>query len=75
MFSKQVTDYITRPYSTYFLVILVISGTAMTTVRSGLSGTQNVHISGILTSIQSIVRIILQVAAVSIGLGLSGLVF
>ncbi|WP_369333803.1 hypothetical protein, partial [Halorubrum sp. SP3] len=47
----------------------------MTTVRSGLSGTQNVHISGILTSIQSIVRIILQVAAVSIGLGLSGLVF
>lgn len=75
LFSKQVTDYITHPYSTYFLVILVVSGIAMTTVRAGLSGTRNVHISGILTSIQSIARIILQVAAVSIGLGLSGLVF
>ncbi|QAU12253.1 transporter [Halorubrum sp. BOL3-1] len=75
LFSKQVTDYITHPYSTYFLIVLVISGTAMTAVRTGLSGTQNVHISGILTSIQSIIRIVLQVAAVSIGLGLSGLVF
>jgi len=75
LFSKQVTDYVTHPYSTYFLIILVISGIAMTAVRTGLSGTRNVHISGILTSIQSIIRIVLQVAAVSIGLGLSGLVF
>lgn len=75
VFSKWVTDYVSHPYSTYFLIILVVSGAAMTAVRSGLSGSRNVHISGMLTTLQSTLRIFVQVSAVTIGLGLSGLVF
>lgn len=75
LFSSQVTDYVSHPNTIYFLIFLISSGAAITTVRTGLQGTQSVHISGILTSTQSILRIVFQVGAVSLGLGLSGLVF
>lgn len=73
--SRPVTDYVNHPLATFLLVVLVASGSVVTVVRSGLAGSHNVHVSGILTSVQSILRIVLQVGAVTVGLGLVGLVY
>lgn len=73
--SRPVTDYVKHPLATFLLVVLVVSGSTISFVRSGLSGSHNVHVSGVLMSVQSLLRIGLQVGAVTIGLGLVGLVY
>ena len=73
--SELVTDYLGHQLSTYLLISLVGSGAAMSVVRSGLAGSHNVHITGILNFLEMILRIVLQVAAISVGLGVFGLVF
>lgn len=73
--SRPVTDYVEHPLATFLLVVLVVSGSTITIVRSGLSGSHNVHVAGVLMPVQSLLRIGLQVGAVTIGLGLVGLVY
>lgn len=74
-FSGFVTDYLGHELSTYFLIGLVGSGAAISVTRSGLAGSHNVHVNGILNSFHIILRIVVQVGAVSLGLGVFGLVF
>ena len=73
--SRPITNYIQHPLATFLLIVLVVSSLTSTIVQSGLVGSHNVHVSGILDSVQSILRVGLQVGAVTLGLGLAGLVY
>lgn len=73
--SRPVTNYIQHPLATFLLIVLVVASLSKTIVYSGLSGSHNVHILGVLTSMESILRVGLQVGTVTLGLGLAGLVY
>lgn len=72
--SRPVTDYVSHPLATFLLIVLVGTDSAIRIVKAGLTGSHNVHVAGILELLQTLFRVLLQVSAVLLGLGLVGLV-
>lgn len=73
--ANVVNRYIDNEFGTVFLVALLGANAAMALVRAGLRGSHNVHLTGVANSLQAILRVGLQVLAVSLGFSLVGLVF
>lgn len=73
--SRPVTDYIAHPLATFLLIVLVGTDSSIRIVKAGLMGSHNVHVAGMLDLLQTLLRVLLQVSAVVVGLGLVGLVY
>jgi O-antigen/teichoic acid export membrane protein len=72
LFRSHVDSYIGRPVTEYVVLILFVT-LSYSIVTSLLNGLNLVHISGVLSPIKTGGRSLLQISAVAIGFGLTGL--